>query len=131
MLSHRFVFKFSITKIFIMKANKLLLCLSVMACMSMRAWADTEPTNNSYTGADALTVGTDVTGSSGNTVADAADYYQFTTADDGTISGTMILTGVGNFYLKIYDSDGTTELASTLQLAPGTYSVSETGRAAG
>ncbi len=114
-----------------MKANKLLLCLSVMACMSMRAWADTEPTNNSYTGADALTVGTDVTGSSGNTVADAADYYQFTTADDGTISGTMILTGVGNFYLKIYDSDGTTELASTLQLAPGTYSVSETGRAAG
>ena len=114
-----------------MKFHKLLFSLALLLCLSIQAWAETEPNNNVYTGADALTVGVNVTGSSGNTVTDIADYYQFITSADGNITGTMILTGAGYFYLKIYDSDGTTELASTLQIAPGTFSVTENGRAAG
>lgn len=102
-----------------------------MLCTVTQIWADTEPDNDTYTGADALTVGNDVTGSIGNTTDDPADYYQFTADDDGNITATMVLTGAGYAYLKIYDSDGTTELASTFQLAPGTYSVTENGRAAG
>jgi hypothetical protein len=114
-----------------MKLNKVLLSLAIMLCTVTQIWADTEPDNDTYTGADALTVGNDVTGSIGNTTDDPADYYQFTADDDGNITATMVLTGAGYAYLKIYDSDGTTELASTFQLAPGTYSVTENGRAAG
>ena len=99
--------------------------------MSMRAWADTEPGNDTYAGADALTIGIDEEGSIGNITDDPADYYQITTGDDGTITGTIVLTGTGYVYLKIYDSNGTTELASDLVLSPGTYPVSENGRAAG
>ena len=69
-----------------MKINKVLFSLALMLCTVTQIWADTEPDNDTYTGADALTVGNDVTGSIGNTTDDPADYYQFTADDDGNIT---------------------------------------------
>jgi len=114
-----------------MNLNKVLLSLAIILCMATQTWADTEPDNDAYTGAETLTVGTDVTGSTGNTVDDPADYYQFTTGVDGNITATMVLTGAGYAYLIIYDSNGTTELGTVLNLAPGTFSVTVNGRAGG
>ena len=114
-----------------MKLNKLLFSLAFLVLFSTHAWADTEPTNNTYVGSETLALDAEASGNIGNLATDPADYYTITTPEDGTISYSVNLTGSGYVYMKIFDSDGVTELKSTLHTAPGIFVGGLDGRAAG
>ena len=95
-----------------MKLKSLLLFTGLLMFTSLRTWAtDTEPDNNAYTGADTITQNDTLSGAL-DAGSDANDWYHFTTTDDGTITLTLDHDGY-YMYLKLYDSDGTTQLGST------------------
>ncbi|MBC8047267.1 MAG: pre-peptidase C-terminal domain-containing protein, partial [Fimbriimonadaceae bacterium] len=113
-----------------MKLKNLLFTLGFILCFSLQTWADTEPDNNVYTGADPMAENSTVSGTIATPVTDLEDWYQFTTTSDGniTISFTCLpLTSYNRIYL--YDSDGTTNLGSAEGYGGATFT--KNGLAAG
>lgn len=101
---------------------------------ALNAFADTEPDNDSYTGADILAENDSVEGSIyTNPVGDTDDWYQLVTTSDGNITITSTCTNNAYNGIYLYDSDGTTQLGYTYNfggtsktyvgLAAGTYFV--------
>ncbi len=88
-----------------------LLIVCICLCSGFSLLADTEPDNDTYTGADIAAQNDTLTGSI-NDAEDATDWYQFTTDNDGTIIITLVQDGY-YMYLALFDSDGTTQIGST------------------
>jgi len=118
-----------------MQFRNLLLTSGFLLLTCLHAWADTEPDNNTHTGADVLVEGDTVAGAVSG--GDSEDWYQLVTTNDGTIALSLDFTGLAGQYVnfRMYDSDGATILtgAGTDYDYTGTgatvYSISQ--RAAG
>ena len=89
-----------------------MLLVALTLGFSSALFADTEPDNNDYTGADALAEGDTASGSM--TGSDGQDWYQIVTTQDGTIAVSLEYIGAESSYqyFQLYDNDGAIYLSS-------------------
>jgi hypothetical protein len=92
---------------------------STLACGTVTAVSETTSNNNSAGGAQVVTVNPASVSGSISSNSDT-DYYRLSLGAGKTLTATLTMPATANFDLRLYASNGTTQLASSASTTAGT-----------